>query len=133
MNAPRCHLALAGLLLSVSLAVPAPIADTSPLSPTPGQPKAIGGPRSAPQGTLSTPEPVNGKPSLTNQPLLAIRGGFHIRGSTTAGIPQASFAVQFLDEMNQERHRPALGLPADSDWILYAPNVYEPVMIHNPF
>jgi hypothetical protein len=26
-----------------------------------------------------------------------------------------------------------LGLPADSDWILYAPNGYDPVLCHNPF
>jgi hypothetical protein len=26
-----------------------------------------------------------------------------------------------------------LGLPPDSDWVLYAPNRFEPVLIHNPF
>jgi hypothetical protein len=26
-----------------------------------------------------------------------------------------------------------LGLPANSDWVLYAPNEFDPVMIHNPF
>ena len=38
-----------------------------------------------------------------------------------------------LDEFNDEQHRSPLGLPADSDWVLYAPNRFEPVMIHNPF
>jgi hypothetical protein len=82
---------------------------------------------------LSWFEPVNGKTSLTNRPALTTRGSFHVRGSTSAGFPQSSFAVQFLDEFNQERHLSPLGLPGESDWILYAPNAYDPVMIHNPF
>ncbi len=82
---------------------------------------------------LSFYEPVDGKTSLTNQPTLTTRGGFHVRGSTSAGMPQTGFAVQFLDEFNHELHLSALGLPANSDWVLYAPTEYDPVMIHNPF
>jgi len=82
---------------------------------------------------LSFFEPVNGKTSLTNAPALSTRGGYHSRGSSTAGLPQTSYAVQFLDEFDQERSRSPLGLPEDSDWVLYAPNGYDPVLIHNPF
>lgn len=82
---------------------------------------------------LSFFEPVAGKTSLTNQPLLTTRGGFHIRGSTSAGMPQPGFALQFLDEFNHEQHLSALDLPANSDWVLYAPTEFDPVMIHNPF
>lgn len=82
---------------------------------------------------LSLHEPVHGKTSLTNPPTLTTRAGFHIRGSTSSGFPQSPFAVEFLDEFNDERDLPLLGLPADSDWVLYAPNAYDPVMIHNPF
>ena len=82
---------------------------------------------------LSFHEPVNGKTSLTNPPTLTTRGGFHIRGSSTSRMPQASFAVEFLDEFNEDQDRSPLGLPAESDWVLYAPNGFEPVMIHNPF
>jgi hypothetical protein len=82
---------------------------------------------------LSLHEPVNGRTSLTNPPALTTRAGFHTRGSSTSGMPQSSFSVEFLDEFNQERDRPLLGLPADSDWVLYAPNAFEPIMIHNPF
>jgi hypothetical protein len=82
---------------------------------------------------LSFFEPVHGVTSLTNPPTLATRGGFHQRGSSSRGMPQPGFAVQFLDEFNAEQHRPVLGLPADSDWVLYAPNGYDPGMIHNPF
>ena len=82
---------------------------------------------------LSFYEPVNGRTALMNPPALVTRGGFHMRGSSSSGMPQASFAMQFLDEFNQEHHRAPLGLPAESDWVLYAPNGFDPVMIHNPF
>ena len=82
---------------------------------------------------LSFYEPVAGKTSLTNTPTLSTRAGFHVRGSTSAGMPQPGFAIQFLDEFNHEQHLPVLGLPANSDWVLYAPTEYDPVMIHNPF
>jgi hypothetical protein len=82
---------------------------------------------------LSIHEPVHGRTSLTNPATFTTRGGFHLRGSTSSGMPQVPFAVQFLDEFNAEQPHPTLGLPADSDWVLYAPTPYEPVLIHNPF
>ena len=82
---------------------------------------------------LSFHEPVNGKASLTNAPTLTTRAGYRVRGSTSSGMPQLGFAMEFIDEFNQEKALAPLGLPADSDWILYAPNSFDPVMIHNPF
>ncbi len=82
---------------------------------------------------LALHEPVNGRTSLTNAPTLATRAGFRVRGSTSAGMAQSGFAITFLDEFNGDRDLSPLGLPADADWILYAPNDFEPVMIHNPF
>src|SRR5256885_787107 len=71
--------------------------------------------------------------SLRSAPTLTTRGGFHVRGSTSSGFPQSPFAVKFVDEFNEEESLSPVGLPADSDWVLYGPNVYDPVMIHNPF
>jgi hypothetical protein len=82
---------------------------------------------------LSWFEPVNGRTSLTNPPVFTTRSGFRLRGSTSAGFPQSGYALQFLDEFNEETEHAVLGLPPESDWILYAPNAYDPVMIHNPF
>jgi hypothetical protein len=82
---------------------------------------------------LTLYEPVNGKTSLTNAPTLTTRAGFHVRGSTSSGFPQSPFSVELLDEFNEERALSLLGMPADSDWVLYAPNPYDPIMIHNPF
>ncbi len=82
---------------------------------------------------LSLYEPRAGKTSLTNPPAFSTRGAFRVRGSSSAGVPQSSFALHFLDEFNAEADHSMLGLPADSDWILYAPNSFDPVLIHNPF
>jgi hypothetical protein len=82
---------------------------------------------------ISVFEPVNGVTSLTNPPSLVTRSGIKIRGSSTDGYPKASFSVEFWDEFNQDINREILGLPAESDWVLYAPDNFEPVLIHNPF
>lgn len=83
--------------------------------------------------SISFYEPVNGRSSLTNSPALSSRASINIRGSSTAGLPKKSFAVEFWDEYDADRRLAPLGLPADSDWVLYAPNNFEPVLIHNPF
>lgn len=78
-------------------------------------------------------EPIDGRTLLTHPPTLASRVSQRVRGSTSSGMPQPGFAMEFIDEFNQERDLALLGLPAESDWILYAPNAYDPVLIHNPF
>lgn len=77
-------------------------------------------------------EPVNGRTSLTNPPTLVARGGFNIRGSSTAGLPQYNLALELWDEYNQDLELELLGLPAESDWVLYAQNTYDPSCLHNP-
>jgi hypothetical protein len=74
-----------------------------------------------------------GRSSLTNAPELAIRTGFNIRGSSTQGYAKSSYAVEAWDESDEDRDVSVLGMPAESDWVFYAPNYFEPVLIHNPF
>jgi len=78
-------------------------------------------------------EPVNGRASLTNKPSLASHASFRVRGSSSSGLPKPGFALEFLDEFSNEADRSPLGLPPESDWVLYAPNQFDPVLIHNPF
>ena len=73
-----------------------------------------------------------GRSSLTNEPQLVKRVGFNIRGSSTAGYPATSFAVELWDEFNDDQDAEVLGMPAESDWVLYAPNYFDRVLIHNP-
>jgi hypothetical protein len=90
-------------------------------------------PSSSQSTYVSVYEPTDGKTSLNTAPALVTRGRFHMHGSSTARMPQSSLAVEFEDEFNQDKNLSLLGLPANSDWVLYAPNVFDPVMIHNPF
>jgi hypothetical protein len=76
---------------------------------------------------------ADGRASLTNAPTLSTRSGINIRGSSTQNNSKSSFSVEWWDEFNNDKSLSPLGLPADPDWVLYAPNNFEPVLIHNPF
>ena len=77
-------------------------------------------------------EPVNGRTSFTNPPTMVSRAGLNIRGRSTAGLPQSSFALEFWDEYNDDKDRSLVGLPEESDWVLFAQNQYDTSYLHNP-
>ncbi len=82
--------------------------------------------------TLQAYEPRYGTSSMTNAPDLAVHGVFHRRGSSTFGNSKGSYFVEVRDENGNDRNVSLVGLPEDSDWVLYAPNWFEPVLVHNP-
>ncbi len=82
---------------------------------------------------LSLYEPRNGRTTLLSQPTLALRGGAKTRGSSTGGQPQSNFAIEGWDEFDQDKDFAPLGMPEDSEWVLYAPNQFDAALIHNPF
>ena len=82
---------------------------------------------------LQVYEPVQGIASFTNAPTLSRRVGIGARGSSTLGLPKVSLNLELRDEFGADDKHTLLGLPEDSDWVLYAPNSFEPVLIHNPF
>ena len=81
---------------------------------------------------VQTFEPGTNRTSLTNAPTMAEHGAFHIRGSSTAGIAKGAFALETQDEFGDNKNVPFLGFPSENDWVLYAPNNFEPVLMHNP-
>lgn len=81
---------------------------------------------------VMTFEPVDGVASVANLPTLATRGGYHVRGQSSASFPQAPYKVEFWDNANQDVDYPLLGMPADSDWALIPP-YYDRTLIRNPF
>lgn len=81
---------------------------------------------------LAIHEPHGGMSSLTNAPDLRTRVRLNIRGSSTMFQTKRNYSVEFRDEREVDRDLAPLGLPADSDWVLYAPNNFEPILIHNP-
>lgn len=81
---------------------------------------------------LAIHEPRGGAASMTNAPDLRTRARLNIRGSSTLGQSKRNYSVEFRDEREADRDLAPLGMPADSDWVLYAPNNFEPILIHNP-
>lgn len=82
--------------------------------------------------TVQVFEPVNGVASMTNPPTLSHRAVVASRGSSTEGLSKVSLKVEFQDEYGFDDKLEFLGLPSESDWVLYAPNVFDPIMTHNP-
>jgi hypothetical protein len=76
---------------------------------------------------------ATGRTSLTNVAGLSGRAGINIRGSSTKGFPKSSYRLEFWDEFGDGQDRAVLGMPAEEDWILYAPNLFDVPLIHNPF
>jgi len=79
---------------------------------------------------MSFYEPQTGKTSLTNPPALSTRAEFTCaaparRVCRSKAGPSSSGMISTI------RKRLAIRTPADSDWVLYAPNNFEPVLIHN--
>lgn len=81
---------------------------------------------------VQTFESNNGRASMTNAPTLSLRGLAHPRGSSTLGIAKRSFFLEIRDELDDDLEVSLLGLPPESDWVLYAPNNFEPALMHNP-
>ena len=67
---------------------------------------------------------ANGRSSITNAPDLVTAGRFHRRGSSTLNSPKGSWAFEAWDEFFNDKDVPLLGMPPDSDWVMYAPNEY---------
>jgi len=76
---------------------------------------------------------TNGITSLTNAPTVTSRAGIASRGSSTEGLSKVSLKLEFQDEQGFGRDQALLGMPEDPDWVLYAPNNFEPILVHNPF
>jgi hypothetical protein len=118
----RIYVALANDVLSFTSDLPIVIVDTARQS--------IG-------GTLARVESVimdtgaDGRAGITDPPDFYGRAGIKIRGSSTAGAAKPSYAFEVWDEHNRDREVSILGLPAESDWILYGPYSFDRAQINN--
>ena len=67
-------------------------------------------------------DPISGRASLTSPTVdFQGRGGTHVRGSSSAGFPQRQYAWETWDNSGNDKDASVLGMPAESDWIIYAP------------
>ncbi|MGE5612204.1 MAG: CotH kinase family protein, partial [Bacillota bacterium] len=64
---------------------------------------------------------ADGYADITDRVDFAGRGGFRLRGQSSQGFPKVPYALETWDESNHDRSVSILGMPAESDWILYNP------------
>ncbi len=80
------------------------------------------------------PDPAGGgRTSFAATPNLETRMGFKLRGSSTQGDPKSSYTVEFWDERNDDRDLAPLGMPAESDWVLYGAYSFDLALMRNAF
>ncbi|MBZ5640113.1 MAG: CotH kinase family protein [Acidobacteriia bacterium] len=64
---------------------------------------------------------VGGRASITGSPDFVGYAGLRLRGSSSLGFPKNQYFLEIWDEDRQDRDVSFLGLPPQSDWILYGP------------
>ena len=69
--------------------------------------------------------------SLMDAPTLGTRVGIKIRGSSTQNRPKKAFTIEARDDFGEDRDISPLGLPEESDWILYAAYNFDRALIRN--
>jgi hypothetical protein len=62
-----------------------------------------------------------GRTTMTNTPHFTGYGGAHARGASSFGQPKVNLAIELWTQDNEDRDAALLGMPADSDWVLYGP------------
>ena len=68
---------------------------------------------------------------LSNPPDLATPCTLERHGSSTAGEPKFSMAVELQDDNGVDQRCSPLGMPAEADWLMHAPYFYDRAMMHN--
>ncbi|MCA9236434.1 MAG: CotH kinase family protein [Planctomycetales bacterium] len=74
---------------------------------------------------------VSGRSSLSAGADFTSLIGQHVRGSSTAGQPKTNLRIELRDDNGDDQGAALLGMPSESDWILYAPYNFDRAMIRN--
>jgi len=64
---------------------------------------------------------ADGRATLDGEADYFGRGAFKLRGSSSLGFPKQQYAFEVWDETGADRSVSLLGMPEESDWIIYAP------------
>ncbi|MHA3774353.1 CotH kinase family protein [Verrucomicrobiota bacterium sgz303538] len=62
-----------------------------------------------------------GRATITDLPNFQGRGGTHVRGESSAGFDQKQYSWETWTNENSDKAVSILGMPSESDWVLYAP------------
>lgn len=83
-------------------------------------------------GTLTVLSP-DLETTTWNTPDIVTSATLKERGSSTAGRPKQSFSLELVDLNGNDIDLAPLGLPADSDWVLWGPYNFDRSFMRNPF
>ncbi len=78
-------------------------------------------------------EPTAGTAALNSAPTVSTRAGARVRGSSSAGFAKKSYGLETWGQQNDDEDTPLLGMPADSDWVLNGPFLFDDTYIHNAY
>jgi hypothetical protein len=78
-------------------------------------------------------EPNEGRTRFNQAPTITTRSGIKVRGSSTSGRPKPSLSMEAWDEFDQNKNIAPLGMPSESDWVLWGPYNFDLSLMHNPF
>jgi len=120
----RVYVALASDVLSKSSHLPIVIIDTTRTSIGASLTRVL-------SVFIDTGE--DGRTTLTDPADFCGRGGLKRRGRSTGSQAKPQYGFEVWDENNQDRDVSIFGMPADSDWVLYAPYSYDRALINNAF
>jgi len=67
-------------------------------------------------------EPTNNNTvSFSQEPAVATRAGFRLRGQSSSNFEKAPYRIELWDNENNDAKYSLLGMPEDGDWILLSP------------
>ena len=78
-------------------------------------------------------EPSNGRSRFRNEIAVASQVGIKTRGSSTGGRSKASLSLELHDEFGDDKNLSLIGMPSESDWVLWGPYNFDLSLMHNPF
>ena len=78
-------------------------------------------------------EPERGRSRFRNEIAVASQVGIKTRGSSTGGRSKASLSLELQDEFGEDKNLSLLGMPSESDWVLWGPYNFDLSLMHNPF
>ena len=76
---------------------------------------------------------ADGRARLTGEADYEGSGALKVRGSSTEGRPKKAYALELQNDRGEDLDASVLGLPEESDWILYGAYNFDRALIRNAF
>lgn len=76
-------------------------------------------------------EPIAGTAELERSATVTSRIGIKVRGRSTRNQDKSSYTVELRGVNDEDAPAALMGMPAEGDWVLYAPYRYDRSLMHN--